>query len=86
MKIAIVIVALAFASSAFAQVPATESKHDKDVRECAEQGELAGDEAVKKAVVESPADVMRIKLAAKRFAISACMRGRGHASPPIREK
>lgn len=84
MKRLIVLLFAFVALSVFAAE--SESKHDKDVRECNEQGEAAGNEAVKKAALESPADVMKIKLAAQRFAISACMRGRGYAASPIREK
>lgn len=87
MKKILVFAVLALATSvAFAQETKEEAKHDKDVRECNEQGEIAGDEAVRRAALESPADAMRIKLAAKRFAVNACLRAKGITTPRSHEK
>ena len=75
MRATTLVVATAFAlviSSAFAQEMKTESKHDKDVREC--KAEAA------KAPVKHPADVMKVQ----RDAFNVCMRRNGHATPRIR--
>lgn len=81
MKLAILLLAFV-ALSAFAQ----ESKHEKDIRECNEQGETAGNAAVAKAKLKHPAEVTQVKRKASFDAISKCLRSRGYASGPVREK
>jgi hypothetical protein len=57
---------------------AAESKHDKDVAACT----IEADNALAKTTMKSPADVTKIH----RDAFIVCMRSKGYAMPPIREK
>lgn len=73
----LIIIALSFiALSAFAAEP--ESKHDKDLRECGKEG----DAAVATAKLKHPLDATKVKQDAK----NKCLRSRGYATGPIREK
>jgi hypothetical protein len=65
---------------------AAESKYDKDLRECDEQSEAAGNEAVKKVTVQHPLDVVKVKADAKRDAFTACMAARAHPGSRARAK
>lgn len=78
------ILLLAFvALSAFAAEDPKEAAARKD---CDKQGEAAGNEALKKTPVQSPADVAFVKGKAKQDKINECMQAAGYATGPIRAK
>jgi len=81
VKIGILLLAF-IALSAFA----AESKHEKDIRECNEQGETAANAAVAKAKLKHPAEVTQVKRKASFTEINKCLRSRGYATGTIREK
>ena len=57
---------------------AAETKHDKDIRECAQRA----DAHLSTAKLKHPADVNKVKQAE----INKCLAGRGYAIGKIREK
>src|SRR6267154_1531119 len=79
VKIGILLLAF-IALSAFA----AESKHEKDIRECNEQGETAANAAVAKAKLKHPAEVTQVKRKASFTEINKCLRSRGYATGTIR--
>lgn len=85
MRIAVLLLAF-IALSAPAAEPVPMSPPDKAKAECTKQGEEAGNEAVKAAVLQHPGDATIIKQRAAQNKYNLCMRLAGYASGPIRAR
>lgn len=76
-RLAILLFAFVALAAAAAE-PTSESKHDKDLREC----NAEADAAVAEAKLTSPMDVVEVR----RVSFNRCMRSRAYATGPIRAK